>query len=349
MSSVPEHRTVSVNGIDLHIVLQGEGPLVVMCHGMPGLWYSWRHQLPMIAAAGFRAVAIDQRGYGRSSRPTAVEAYDSDHTVADLLGLLDALGEERAIFIGQDFGAAQVYNLAARHPHRVLALIGMSCPYDFDFSGRGGAGSSPPPEASYKRAFARPDMRPSECFAAIAEQQFFYAHYYQAVGPADSELGENPRLFLQRLFWALSARGKLLDWDQYPKTVTGYLEVLADPDMDLPWPWMSQQDMDYYVAEFERTGPETAFIGGLSAYRVADRNWEINRQYADARIIQPSLFISGAEDPVISMIGDEALAVLEERSDDLRGIELIAGAGHFVQQEQPEATNRAILSFLGEL
>src|SRR5210317_1477928 len=107
-----EHRIVPVNGIKLHVALQGEGPLVIMCHGMPGLWYSWRHQLPVIARAGYTAVALDQRGYGRSSRPLEVEAYDSEHTVGDLLGLLDVLGCDSAIFIGQDFGAAQVYNLA---------------------------------------------------------------------------------------------------------------------------------------------------------------------------------------------------------------------------------------------
>ena len=344
-----EHRIVPVNGIKLHVALQGEGPLVIMCHGMPGLWYSWRHQIPAIAAAGFRAVAIDQRGYGRSDRPAEVEAYDSHHTVADLVALLDALGEDNAIFIGQDFGAAQVYNLAIRHPEKVAAVVGMSCPYDFDFSGRGGAGADPPDDAVYTRAFAVPDKTPGECFAAMARQHFFYAHYFQEVGPADRELGGNARLFLERLFWALSARGSLLDWDQYPATVNGYLDVLAQPQMDLPWPGLSEQEMAYYVKEFERGGPRTAFIGGLNAYRVADRNWEINRTYADASIVQPSLFIAGAEDPVISMVGDEALAVLGQRSHDLRGIELIANGGHFVQQEQAGLTNEALVAFLHSL
>lgn len=344
-----EHRIIAVNSIKLHVALQGEGPLVIMCHGMPGLWYSWRHQLPAIAAAGFRAVAIDQRGYGRSDRPIQIEAYDSHHTVADLVALLDALGESEAIFIGQDFGAAQVYNLAIRHPDKVSAVVGMSCPYDFDFSGRGGAGADPPADAVYTRAFAVPDKTPSECFAAMARQQFFYAHYFQEVGPADRELGGNARLFLERLFWALSARGSLLDWEQFPPTVGGYLDVLAPPQMDLPWPWLSEPEMAYYVDEFDRGGPRTAFIGGLNAYRVADRNWEINRPYADASIVQPSLFIAGADDPVISMVGEEALTVLRQRSLDLRGIELIADSGHFVQQEQPGLTNEALVAFLNVL
>ena len=205
------HSTIESGGTRLHLVQQGQGPAVVMCHGMPGLWYSWRHQLPALAAAGYRAVALDQRGYGRSDRPAALHAYDSHHTVGDLLAILDALDEERAIFIGQDFGAAQVYNLAIRHPERVAAVVGMSCPYDFDFSGRGGAGSSPPSDTGYQRPFARPDRAPSQCFAEIAKQQFFYAHYFQRPGPAEQELGGNVRLFLTRLFCALSGRGSLLE------------------------------------------------------------------------------------------------------------------------------------------
>jgi pimeloyl-ACP methyl ester carboxylesterase len=344
-----EHRLLEANGIRLHVAVQGEGPLVLLCHGMPGLWYSWRHQLPALARAGYRTVAIDQRGYGRSDRPTGLNAYDSHHTVGDLIGLLDAFEEEQVILVGQDFGAAQVYNMAVRHPGRVAAVIGVSCPYDCDFSGRGGAGATPPEDAVYTRPFARPDKRPSECFAEIASQQFFYAHYFQQVGPAERELGANARLFLTRLFWALSGAGKLLDWDQYPATVSGYLDVLADPEVELPWPWMSREDMDFYVAEFERGGPDTAFIGGLNAYRAADINWEINLDYADRNITQPSLYITGAQDPVLTMTGEGAFDVLRQRSDDLRGIEVIEGAGHFVQQEQPDATNRAMLQFLADL
>lgn len=342
-------ETYPVNGIDIFTVAAGEGPLVLLCHGMPGLWYSWRNQLQAIAEAGFTAVAFDQRGYGRSSRPLNVEAYDSHHTVADLLGLIAAFGQAQAVLIGQDFGAAQVYNAAIRFPERVRAVVGMACPFDFDFSGRGGAGSNPPSGAVYHRAFARPDKSPDACFAEIAAQQFFYAHYYQTIGPAERELGANTRLFLMRIFWALSGEGKLLEWDQYPVDVSGYLDVLADPELPLPWPWMTVGDMDYYVSEFERSGTETAFIGGLSAYRVATRNWEINARWADATIDAPSLFIAGALDPVIAMVAEEALTVLKHRSLDLRGIHLLPGAGHFVQQEAAAATNALLVRFLRSL
>ena len=347
--SAVHHHSIATNGINMHIVTQGEGPLVIMCHGFPGLWYSWRNQLPAIAAAGFKAVAIDQRGYCRSDRPIDAVAYDSEQTVADLAGLLDALGEQQAIFIGHDFGAAQVYNLAVRHPERVAAVIGVACPYDFDLAGRGCAGSNSPADAVYTRAFARPDKRPTECFAEVAANHFYHMHWYQAVGPAEKELGANTGLFLRRLFWALCAEGHLLDWSKFPSEGHGYLDVLAEPKKTLPWPWMSEEDMAYYVREFERGGPATAFIGGINSYRVADRNWEIGLAYADHTVDPPSLFISGSQDPVLQMIGDDAMGMLKKKSTDLRGIEIIPNAGHFVQQEQAQDFNKVITGFLRRL
>ncbi len=353
-----DHRFHPGDGVQLHAVHahpanfgadQRQPAPVILCHGMPGLWYSWRHQLRALAANGYHAVAIDQRGYGRSGRPRETAAYSSEHTVADLCCLLDDLQLEQGIFVGQDFGAAQVYNLALRQPGRVAALVGMACPYDFDFSGRGGAGRSPDPEQVIERPFARPDCKPSECFARIAEQQFFYAHYFQTIGPAEQELAAEPATFLRRLFWALSARGRLLDWSQHSNSVKGYLDVLAEPEQPLPWEWLSQQDLDFYVAEFMAAEPGLEFIGGLSAYRAADLNWALAEPYADELITQPSLFIAGAQDPVIQMIDPNAFQVLRQRSSDLRGIHLLENAGHFVQQEQAERCNAQLLSFLDSL
>ena len=343
-----EHLSIQSNGINLHAAVQGEGPLVLLCHGNPGLWYSWRHQLPALAEAGYRAVALDMRGYGRSDRPLDAASYDSNQQIADVLGVLDFLGEERAIFIGHDFGAALVCNLAVRVPQRVNAIVVMSCPYDFDLSGRSGAGSKPPEprEKYFQLAFASPLIKPTECFAKIARNHFIHLHYFQAIGPADEELGENTREFLYRLYWALSAKGNLLGWENYPSEGTGYLDVLAEPDMPLPWSWLSQEEFDYYVDEYERTGPATACIGGLNSYRIADRNWEIGAEYADANIEVPCQFISGELDPVLTMIDPDALNIMKRRCGDLRGIEIIPGAGHFVQMEQPGKTNDALLGFL---
>jgi pimeloyl-ACP methyl ester carboxylesterase len=269
-----------------------------------------------------------------------------NYALGDLLGLLDALGEQCAIFIGHDFGSPQVWNLAVRHPERVVAVVSLSVPYDFDLAGRGGAGSSPPADSP---AFASATTPPSEVFAAVAQQHFFHMHYFQTIGPAEQELGGQVRLFLMRLFWALSARGKLLDWRNYPTAGTQYLDVLADPEIALPWPWFTQADMDYYVAEYERGGPATAFIGGLNSYRVADRNWQLGAPYADVKVRQPALFITGQQDPVLQMLRPDALDIMKSNVPDLRDAVIVPNAGHFVQQEQPQAVNAALLKFLAAL
>jgi len=346
MSSLT-HERIRSNGITLSVALEGQGPAVVFCHGFPGLSYSWRHQLPAVAAAGWRAIAPDQRGYGRSDRPLEPHLYDANYLMHDMLGLLDALGEPRAVFVGHDFGAQQVCNLAVRFPERVAAVVIMSCPYDFDLAGRGGKGSQAQ-AGKPEGGFAVPGVRPSAAFAAIARQHFFHMHYFQEVGPPERELGAHPREFLMRLFHALSAGGRLLDWSKYPSQGTGYLDVLA-PAPPLPWSWLTEAEFEHYVREYTSGGVPAAFVGGLNSYRVADRNWELGEPYADANIRQPALFIAGAEDVVLKMIPGDALDVMRRRVPDLRDIVLVEGAGHFVQQEQPAATNTALLRFLRSL
>ena len=343
------HQQIRSNGVTLHVASQGSGAPVIFCHGFPGLWYSFRHQLPAVAAAGWHAVAPDQRGYGASERPTDPGVYDADYVMRDMLGILDHLGEVRAVFVGHDFGAQQVCNLAVRHPERVAALVIMSCPYDFDLAGRGGAGSQPAAaESARGGAFAVPGVRPSAAFAALARQHFFHMHYFQTIGPAEHELGAKPREFLLRLMHALSAQGHLLDWSKYPSAGTGYLDVLA-PAPPLPWPWLSEAEFEYFVREYTRGAPATTFIGGLNSYRVADRNWELGAAFADANITQPALFIAGADDVVLKMIPADALQIMQRRVPLLKEIVLVPGAGHFVQQEAPAAVNAALVKFLRNL
>jgi len=347
--SALRHERIATNGVTLQVAIAGSGPPVVLCHGFPGLGYSWRHQMPALAAAGWRAIAPDQRGYGRSDRPPDPSVYDANCVMRDMLGLLDALGERQAVFVGHDFGAQQACNLAVRHPERVAAVVIMSCPYDFDLAGRGGAGSKPAVRAADARgAFAVPGVRPSVAFAAVARQHFFHMHYFQGVGPAERELGAQPREFLLRLFHALSGDGRLLDWSKFPSEGTGYLDVLA-PAPPLPWRWLTVEEFEHYLREYTCATPETAFIGGLNSYRVADRNWELGAAHADADIRQPALFIAGAEDVVLKMIPPDALAVMRRRVPNLRDVALIPDAGHFVQQEQPHAVNAALLAFLASL
>jgi pimeloyl-ACP methyl ester carboxylesterase len=339
-------QRIRTERLTLAVSTEGSGPPVILIHGFPGLAFSWRHQLPALAAAGYRAIAPDQRGYGRSERPSAPERYDANEVMADMLGLLDALALERAVFVGHDFGAQLVCNLAVRHPERVAALVIMSCPYDFDLAGRGGAGAQvTADEIPPGRAFAVPGVKPSAAFAAIAREHFFHMHYFQEVGPAERELGQEPREFLLRLFHALSAEGRLLDWTRFPSAGTGYLDVLA-PAPPLPWSWLTQAEFEHYLCEYTCVEPAATFIGGLNSYRVADRNWELGAPFAEANITQPALFIAGAEDVVLKMLPADALAIQRRRVPGLRDTVLVPGAGHFVMQEKPREVNAALIAFL---
>ncbi len=325
-----EHRQIGANGVELHLAYQGEGPLVVMCHGFPGLWYSWRHQLPAIAEAGYRAVAMDMRGYGRSSRPLASDEYAFDRTSADVLAVLDHFAAERAVLVGHDFGANLAWYMGIHHPDRIRGIAPLCVPYDMELAG----GS---------------DVLPSELFAAVAQNHFFHMHYYQAVGVAESHCLGREREFLRRLFWALSGEGRLLDWTRFPMAGTHYLDVLAAPPSDPPWPWLSAADFDYYVGEYLAAGPELAFIGGINSYRAMDRNWRLCRDRAHAEVPVPTLFVGGARDPVIALAGDAPLEHMRGKVKDLRGSELLPGAGHFIQQESPGRLNELLLQFLDNL
>lgn len=325
-----EHRQVRANGVELHLACQGEGPLVLMCHGFPGLWYSWRHQLGPIAAAGFRAVAMDMRGYGGSSRPTSSREYGFDRLAGDVFAVLDHFGEDRAVLLGHDFGANLAWHMGIWYPQRIRAIAPLCVPYDMELAG----GS---------------DTRPSELYALIGAQHFFHMHYYQAVGVAERHLEGREREFLARLFWALSAEGDLLAWENFPSAGTQYIDVLAEPPQALPWSWMSAEDMDYYVGQYLAAGPGLAFIGGINSYRAMDLNWELQRDRAHAEVPVPTLFVGGAEDPVIKLAGDAPLEVMREKVKDLRGLALLPGAGHFIQQERPDLLNPLLLDFLRAL
>lgn len=339
-------QMIETNGITMRITSAGEGVPVIFCHGFPGLWYSWRHQMEPIAKAGFRAIAVDQRGYGRTDRPVDPAEYDADQVMDDMIGLLDALGAEKAIFVGHDFGAQQVCNLAVRHPDRVAGVVIVACPYDFDLAGRAGHGRNA--TAEQRGMEWGGGMRPSTAFALAAETHFLHLHYLQNIGAPERELGARPAEFLKRLFWALSGEGDYKNYVNHPSEGTGYLDVLEEAPA-LPWRWMSEADMQYYIDEFTCVEPDLTFIGGFNSYRVADRNWEMGEIWADANIEVPALFISGADDIVLKMIAPDALDIMKQRVPDLRGITLIKGAGHFVQMERPEETNRALLDFLKSL
>ncbi|MFC9789128.1 alpha/beta fold hydrolase [Rhodococcus sp. NPDC127528] len=312
------HRTVALNGIDMHVAEQGTGRPVVLCHGFPGLWFTWRHQIEALSSAGYRVIAPDMRGYGGTSAPVDPGEYDRPHTVGDMVGLLDALDIDQAVFAGHDFGAHLVWDLPAWAPGRVSALMQLSVPRT-----------------------PRLPVRPSVGFAYLASQHFAHVHYFQERGVADRELGEHPREFLAKIFHALSGANRYLDCWDFPSEGNGYLDVLPEPPA-LPWNWLSEGEFAYYVGEFGRTG----FTGGLNWYRAEDAVWAQNESLHDRPIELPVTFIAGAKDPVLEMMGRDPFAAMRRLVPGLVSTHVIDGAGHFVQMEKPAEVNAAMLEFL---
>lgn len=255
----PQGRLVDVGEQELWVVEAGSGPAVVLCHGFPGLAYSWRRQLPVLAEHGFRAVAPDMRGYGASGRPADPRGYDRHSTVADMVGLLDALDIDRAVFVGHDFGAALAWDLPQWAPGRVRALVVLSVP----------------------RAAATP-VRPTEAFAKVGADHFFHMHYFQQSGVADAELDSNPEAFLRKVFWALSGGGNYVDVSAHPSEGNGYIDVLPEAP-PLPWPWLSEDEFGVYLDVFSRSG----FTGGLNWYRAADHIWQEKLSRPDEPVTIP--------------------------------------------------------------
>ncbi|ANI79735.1 alpha/beta fold hydrolase [Sphingobium sp. EP60837] len=339
-----KEQLIDVGRYRLRAVEQGEGPLVLMIHGFPGLAWSWRHQMAPLAEAGYRAVAIDSLGYGGSDRPADPAAYTSDHMQDYLIALLDHYGAAQAVIVGQDFGAQYAWNLAVRAPERVAGLVA-TIPYDYDMAGRAMLGSGPryPADAPARPEGSSPDRLPSERFAAMAQEHFVHLHYFQQVGPAERELAARPREFLARLLYALSSEGDLWSWKTASSVGSGYLDVLP-PAPPLPWPWLSEAEFDRFVAEYVGAEPMLRFIGGLNSYRTADANWRIGERWADHDVGTPTLFLYGAKDPAFGFFPDWEER-MPSRVPGLRGMIAVPGAGHFVQQEQPEAFNRALIAF----
>ena len=315
-----EHRQIQVNGLDMHVALAGEGPTVLLCHGFPECWYSWRHQLIALAEAGYRAIAPDMRGYGRTSAPESVDSYTILHLVGDMTSLLDALRVDRAVIVGHDWGSMVAWSAALMRPERFRGVVGMSVPF-----------------------MPRMPMKPTEMMKAMAGDRFFYILYFQEPGIAESELDPQVRLLMRKMMSSISGDAKHDAFDrELPKTAM-FMDGMTDPS-ELP-SWLSKDDLDVYVGEFERTG----FRGGLNWYRNFDRNWELTAAWQGAKVTIPALFIGGLSDPVVTM-GTEgegpAVAALPALCEDLRGKILIEGAGHWNQQEKPAETNAALLEFL---
>jgi pimeloyl-ACP methyl ester carboxylesterase len=318
------HEQIPSNGIELHVASAGpkDGPPVVLCHGFPELWYSWRYQLDALSDAGYRVFAPDLRGYGGSSKPTEVAAYGSDQLTADLCGLLDHYGYQRAAFSGHDWGSMVVWELGRLHPERASAIYNMSVPYS----------NSP--------------ARPTDIFEAIFAGKFFYMLYFQAVGPAEEEFESDPRHFLRTMLYSAGGEGmsnpnpRAFD---LPREGTRMLDMLTPAPDTLP-AWLTEEDVDTYTEAFAKGG----FFGPVSFYRNMDANWERSKDLPASLYTMPTGFLTGSLDPVNVMMagaGEAMAAVLP----NFKGATMVEGAGHWVQQEKPAETNAALLAFLADL
>jgi len=314
------HRTVETNGIRMHVAEAGGGPLVVLCHGFPESWYSWRHQLAALAAAGYHAVAPDMRGYGQTEAPAPIEDYTLLHLVGDMVGLVDALGEKSAVIAGHDWGAPVAWHSSLLRPDVFRAVIGLSVPFR-----------------------PRSSVRPSTLMPQT-DDAMFYQLYFQTPGVAEAELQRDVRATMRRLAYSGSgdspARESL---GMVPRT-GGFLDATLDPEK-LP-SWLTDADIDFYTAEFSRTG----FRGGLNWYRNIDRNWELLAPHAGAVVTVPALYVVGDRDLVYKFRGmDQLIPNLKRFVPDLRRTLVLPGCGHWTQQERAPDVNAAMVDFLKEV
>jgi len=322
----PTHRFVDTNGIRMHIAEAGTGPLVLLCHGFPESWYSWRHQLHALAEAGYHVVAPDMRGYGQTDRPAAIDQYTLFHLAGDMVGLLDALGEQTAVIVGHDWGAPVAWTAALLRPDRFRAVAGLSVPY-------------------MPRGAARPTSVMPQTDDAV-----FYQLYFQTPGVAEADYADDVRAFIRTNLFVNSGDGPMRTrapgagpvgmvpragglrarWRQFnvPETLPA---------------WCSEADVDFYAAEFSRSG----FAGGLNYYRNIDRNWELLAPYAGARVTVPALFVVGQYDLTLAFEGMRNTAAnLAAFVPHLRPTITLPGCGHWTQQEKPAEVNAALLDFL---
>jgi pimeloyl-ACP methyl ester carboxylesterase len=316
-----QHRLVETNGISLHVVELGEGPAVLLCHGWPETWYSWRYQLPTLAEAGYRVLAPDMRGYGRSGKPEAIEAYTLLHIVGDMVGLLDALEIPDAVVIGHDWGALAAWYSALLRPDRFRAVAGLSVPY------------TPRGKISIIDSLK------------LTGVDNIYIMYFQEPGVAEREFEADVEASLRRVLY--SASGSMpADKTWYPFVSRGGGLLDSTFDTDLPLPWLGEADLAEYVWDFQASG----FRGGLNWYRNMQRDWELLAPFSGAKIRQPSLFVAGERDGVVRMPGMKGtIAALQEVLPGLRKTVLLDGIGHWVQQEAPEAVNAELTAFLAGL
>jgi pimeloyl-ACP methyl ester carboxylesterase len=319
-----KHRTIEANDIRLHIAEQGEGPLVILCHGFPESWYSWRHQIPALAQAGFHAVAPDMRGYGRSGCPEATDQYSLLLLVGDMVGLVDSLGAETAVIAGHDWGAPVAWHAGQLRPDRFRGVIGLSVPF-----------------------LPRGQVHPEKDLPRT-DDAVFYQEYFQAPGVAEAELEKDIRLSMRSTLFSFSGDAIPLEAIKagvgsiglVPRT-GGILAGTTNPP-SLP-AWLTEADLDVYTEEFSRAG----YRGGLNWYRNIARNQQLLAPFEGMKIQVPATYVVGDRDLVLAFRGmDRVIRDLSNDVPNLRSTLVLPGCGHGTQQERPKDVNKAMIDFL---
>ncbi len=325
-----EHHTAQANGIDIHYVSQGEGPLVVFCHGWPESWYSWRHQIPAVAEAGYQAVAMSMRGYGGTSAPQDIGAYTINHLVGDVVGVVNAIGAESAVVVGHDWGAPVAWYSALMRPDMFAGVAALSVPFI-------------PPIGALPEGV---DMNMMMAQAAGPERDY-YRLFFQEPGTAEADLEADIERTMRGVLYTIS--GDVIrdghreeGWDGFFPAGEMMSEQLIVPD-ELP-AWLTEEDLAFYVSEISRTG----FRGGLNWYRNIKNLPACLAPWVGSTVRQPAFYMGGTTDLIAGNTPD-AIELLRTSLPDLRHLEMIEGAGHWLQQEHPEEVNSALVAFLQSL
>jgi pimeloyl-ACP methyl ester carboxylesterase len=323
----PSTADIDINGVTLRVHQAGNpsDPTIVLCHGFPELAYSWRHQMSPLAAAGFHVLAPNQRGYGHSSAPRQIGAYGIGDLTGDLLGLLDHFGKDDAVFVGHDWGALIVWDLARMHPQRTRAVVGVSVP------------------------FVQWPAPPTQLMKMVYVDRFFYILYFQEPGVAEAELDADPYDSMAKVLWSAGGAGFSAGRDSSgrlaPMKDLGFLTLMAEPP-ERPYvgpegPWLREDDLQLFADEFAHSG----FFGPVSYYRNLDANFEVVRDLGPERLTMPAYFIGGTLD-VVNVMDPSGIERMKKLLPNFRGSTVLDGVGHWTQQEAPAAFNDALLGFL---
>jgi pimeloyl-ACP methyl ester carboxylesterase len=311
-------KTIQANGITQRYAECGTGPAVLFCHGWPESWYSWRHQMVALAAAGYRCIAPDMRGYGGTDAPLEIEKYTILDLVGDMVSLLRELNIKSVVVIGHDWGAPVAWHCALLRPDLFRAVVGMSVPWAL----RG-----------------KIDLLSSLEKQGITR---FYMQYFQEPGVAEAELERDVRNALSLVYY--NSSGDQPDEAKSFSTLPpegGFLDNKTAP-ATLP-AWLAEKDLDWFTAEFTRTG----FRGGLNWYRNLTRNWRLTSAWQSQPIRQASIFIAGSRDSVLKFPASKAqIEAFPKTLPGIRGTHILEGAGHWIQQERAAEVNQLLLNFL---